>query len=79
MSFKNATDELLSHVSHDQLAQALGVSVASVRQARLSPAAKSYRTPPKDWAFVVIRLAEQQIMKSRKLIEIVRHEVGNGS
>ena len=75
MTFKEATDDLLSRPSHDELAQALGASVASVRQARLSQTAKAYRAPPKDWRYAVIRLAEQQIMKSRALIETVRKDI----
>jgi hypothetical protein len=75
MDFKKATDDLLSRPSHEQLAGALGVSVASIRQARLTPTARAYRAPPKHWARVVIRLAEQQIMRNRQLIETVRREI----
>ena len=73
MDFKQATDGLFSHAGHSDLAEALNVSVASIRQARLSPDAKAYRAAPKDWPYAVIRLAEQQIMRSRELIEHVRH------
>ena len=72
MEFREATDELLSKISHEQLAEVLGVSVAAIRQARLAPTAKAHRLPPKDWRFAVIRLAEQQIMRNRALIEKVR-------
>ncbi len=72
MSFKEATDILFEHADHAELAKALGVSVASVRQARLNPDAKAHRAPPKEWSYAVIRLAEQQIMRSRSLIEFVR-------
>ena len=75
MDFKQATDALFDQIDHADLAEALGVSVASIRQARLSPDAKARRTPPKDWQFAVIRLAEQQIMRNRELIEKVRREV----
>jgi DNA-binding GntR family transcriptional regulator len=72
MEFREATDELLSRISHEQLAETLGVSVAAVRQARLAQSANAHRPPPKDWRFAVIRLAEQQIMRNRELIERVR-------
>ena len=36
MNFREATDGLFSRVSHEDLARALGVSVASIRQARLN-------------------------------------------
>ena len=72
MEFREATDQLLNRISHEQLAETLGVSVAAVRQARLAPGANARRTPPKDWRYAVIRLAEQQIMRNRELIEEVR-------
>lgn len=74
MDFKEATDMLFGQVDHADLAEALGVSVATIRQARLNPGAKARRAPPKNWAFAVVRLAEQQIMRNRDLIEKVRKE-----
>ena len=74
MEFREATDELLSKVDHEQLADMLGVSVAAIRQARLVPSAKAHRPPPKNWRFAVIRLAEKQIMRNRELIENVRRD-----
>ena len=76
MDFRSATDALFERVDHETLAQALGVSVASIRQARLRDAAKGRRAPPREWPYAVIRLAEQQIMRNRQLIEQVRKEVG---
>lgn len=76
MDFRSATNALFERVDHEALAKALGVSVASIRQARLQGAAKSRRAPPKGWPYAVIRLAEQQIMRSRQLIEQVRMETG---
>lgn len=75
MDFREATGALCATVSHEELAKALGVSVAAIRQARLNPNARAYRSPPKDWAYAVIRLAETRIMKCRHLIEAVRREV----
>lgn len=52
MDFQAATDGLFSRVDHEDLAKALGVSVASIRQARLKPDASARRrrlptgTPP---------------------------------
>ena len=43
MDFKKATDDLFAGISHEDLARALGVSVAAIRQARLDPKAKAYR------------------------------------
>ena len=73
MTFKEATDALVGQIDHAELAKALGVSVATIRQARLNPNAKAHRTAPKDWQFAVIRLAEQQIMRNKELIEKIRN------
>ena len=61
MKFKEATDLLFSTVSHAELAEALGVSVASIRQARLAPNAKAFREPPKGWEPEVYALAKKRI------------------
>jgi hypothetical protein len=57
MDFKKATDELLVGISHQDLATALGVSVATVRQARLNKSAKAHRNAPDGWESVVARMA----------------------
>lgn len=72
MTFRRATDALFSSVKHADLAKALGVSVASIRQARLSSAAAAHRAPPDDWRNAVIRLAESRVGFYRQLIEQLR-------
>jgi hypothetical protein len=72
MDFREATECLCAAVSHEQLAKALGVSVATVRQARLRPDAKAHRSPPSEWEEAVIRLAEDRLTHYRQLIERVR-------
>lgn len=74
MNFRDATDGLLDRISHEELADALGVSVASVRQARLPERARAFRAPPKHWADIVIRMAERRIMHYRQLIDRIRNE-----
>lgn len=69
MDFKKATDDLTATVSHQELAEALGVSVPTVRQARLDPSARAYRSPPEGWEAVVGRLARQRAEHFRKLAE----------
>ncbi len=69
MNFRKATDDLLSGISHEQLAEALGVSVASVRQARQSESALSFRKPPKGWEAIVRRLAEKKAQHFQRLAE----------
>src|SRR5579872_6513208 len=68
MEFKSATDALFAGVSHDDLARILGVSVATIRQARLRPDAKARRSPPEKWEEGVIRLAGERIERYRRLI-----------
>jgi len=72
MNFKDATDGLFDRIDHAELAEALGVSVASIRQARLTPTAKAYREAPKNWESAAIRLAEKQVWHYRRLIEQIR-------
>jgi hypothetical protein len=64
MDFQDAIDRLGERVTHEQVARALGVSVASVRQYRLSPEAKAHRSPPDTWRKVLARLAKE---RSREL------------
>ena len=71
MNFREATDRLFARVEHEDLAKALGVSVASIRQARLRPGASAHRAPPSDWRNAVIRLAEERVRHYRKLIEVL--------
>jgi hypothetical protein len=67
MNFRDATDALLEGISHDDLANALGCSVATVRQARLGGGAKARRTPPEGWESVVARLAKRQAEHFQRL------------
>jgi hypothetical protein len=72
MDFREATDQLFNCVSHKDLADRLGVSVASIRQARLREEAEAHRNAPSDWRNAVIRLSEERVAHYRKLIEKVR-------
>ena len=46
MDFKKATEELMAGMTREQIAEALGVSEATVRQARLEAGTKAHRNPP---------------------------------
>lgn len=67
MNFKKATDALFGRVDHKDLAKALGVSVALIRQARLAPGAKAHRSPPEGWEKAVLKLTEAQEKRFRRL------------
>lgn len=79
MTYKKATDRLFARVGHGDLAKALGVSVASIRQARLSPTALAHRSPPPDWEDAVLRLAEERVSHFRELIEEIRGSIAKSS
>lgn len=78
MTFNEATDRLFSRIDHKDLAKALGVSVASIRQARLKPDASAHRSPPPEWESIVLRLAEERVWHFRKLIEEIRNSSQTG-
>lgn len=72
MNFKKVTDELFATVTHDDLARALGVSVATIRQARLGEEAKARRSPPPGWEGAALRLAETRAKHFERLIGRLR-------
>jgi hypothetical protein len=69
MTFREAVDALCTPLNHQDVAKALGVSVQTVRQARLSEASDAFRAPPKNWKTALIRLAETRMSYYRRLIE----------
>lgn len=60
MDFREATDILMSPCGISHLARALGVSEATVRQARLPEGAKARRNPPKGWEDALAALAKER-------------------
>ena len=69
MKFHEAVDALCTPLTHQDVAKALGVSVQTVRQARLNEVSDAFRAPPKNWKTAIIRLAESRVLHYRKLIE----------
>ena len=67
MDFKKATDQLFRSVSHAELAERLGCSVATIRQARLRPDASGYRSPPPGWEDAVRALAREKSVELARL------------
>jgi hypothetical protein len=72
INFRKATDDLLDVISHEELAKALGCSVATLRQARRDEGTASYRSPPKGWEAGVAKLADQKAEKLRRLATRLR-------
>lgn len=74
MDFKTATDQLAGCVTHDELAQALGQSVQSIRQARLDPEAAGYRTPPTAWRTALADLARRRGQELEQLAQEIESD-----
>jgi len=72
MDFRKATDMLCTPITHQHVAKALGVSVQSIRQARLKDEAKGYRQPPDNWERALADLAEKRATEYSHLIETLR-------
>jgi transposase len=72
MDFRRATDELCAAITHDDIAMELGVSVQSIRQARMNRESNGQRSPPDHWKGAVSLLAEKRIAQLRSLIERLR-------
>ncbi|HET7460712.1 MAG TPA: hypothetical protein VFJ82_05675 [Longimicrobium sp.] len=56
MDFKTATDRVAGCITHAEIAEACGVSLQSIRQARMDPSSPSYRSPPAGWEEVLAQL-----------------------
>ncbi len=74
MNFREAVDALCMPIDHKDVAEALGVSVQTVRQARMKDDSSAFRAPPKDWKSAIIRLAEKRVWHYRQLIDKVREK-----
>ena len=66
MDFKTATDIL--GLPAAVLAEEFGLEPQTIRQMRLAPDGRGYRTPPMGWERVVARLAEQRLNELENLI-----------
>ena len=69
MNFREAVDALCSSLNHEDVAEALGVSVQTIRQARMKEDSRSFREPPKNWERALIRLAESRVSYYRRLMD----------
>ena len=65
MTFKKASDRLFSRINHEDLAKTLGVSVPSIRQARLSPDVLAHPSPPPGWETAVLWIGEERVSHFR--------------
>jgi DNA-binding GntR family transcriptional regulator len=69
MDFRGATDKLGAAITHDDIARQLGISVQSIRQARMNGDSLGQRKPPDNWKVAPVALAESRITYFKRLIE----------
>lgn len=73
MEYKDATGDLFSAVTAKELAEEIGCSIQTVRQARPKSDESAWlRPPPKGWEMGVARLAERRAKALLKLAEKMR-------
>lgn len=60
MDFKTATDRVSGCISHAEIAAAMGVSLQTVRQARMDFSAPGHRPAPAGWQVVLAQLARER-------------------
>ena len=61
MNFRKATNALLESATLEDLAEAIGVSVQAVRQARTDDMSTAHRSPPSGWEKAVHDIAVRQM------------------
>jgi len=69
IDFVLATNELCGGVTHQEVAEALGVKLPTVRQARLGIAAKAHRKAPQGWEPKLAKLAQRQADRLQRLAD----------
>jgi hypothetical protein len=69
MDFRTAANALGKQITTADMADALGVSSHSVRQARLQDGAPGFRKPPEGWHQAFTRLAKERCAELKVLIE----------
>jgi hypothetical protein len=74
MDFRTAANVLGQQITTADMAEALGVSPHSVRQARLQDGAPGFRKPPEGWPQVFIRLAKERCSELQTFIEGLEQE-----
>jgi hypothetical protein len=67
IDFRTATEALFDRVRVEDLAEELGCSPQSVKQARMAEEAEGRRSPPPGWEAAAARLAKRKAEHFRKL------------
>lgn len=69
MDFRTAANILGQQITTADMAEALGVSPHSVRQARLQDGAPGFRKPPEGWPDIFTRLAKERCCELQMFIK----------
>lgn len=77
MDFKTATDILGLPAS--ELARAFGLESQTIRQMRLAPGARGFRSPPADWKGVVARMASERGRELQGLADTLEERTITGT
>lgn len=60
MDYRAATDFLLRRITLEEIADRLGMSTQTLKQARLDPSNPGHRSPPPGWKDALASLAEER-------------------
>lgn len=74
MDFRTAANILGEQITTADMAEALGVSPHSIRQARLQEGAPGYRKPPEGWQQAFVRLAKERCRDLQAFIDALERE-----
>lgn len=69
MDFRTAVEGLAGCVTRQEIAEALGVSFYSVKQALLPTESAAHRSPPPGWEVALVKLAKARGKELGKLVE----------
>ncbi len=78
MDFKTATDRVGGCITHAEIAEAAGVSIQTIRQARMDPGSPSYRNPPPGWKAVLASLARARSKALAAFADDLANDVQDG-
>jgi hypothetical protein len=74
IDFRAATDHLLAKISPRELADEIGCSLQTIRQARLDKDMAGHRLPPPGWERAVKKLAQRQTARLQELLRLLAQD-----
>ncbi len=74
MDFRTAANILGEQITTADMAEVLGVSAHSIRQARLQEGAPGYRKPPEGWQRAFVHLAKERCSELQSFITALERQ-----